>query len=27
LYNPGDKLSKQGPGPRLLDPNGAPGRS
>lgn len=21
LYNPGDKLSKQGPGPRLLDPN------
>jgi len=21
LYNPGDKLSKHGPGPRLLDPN------
>jgi len=21
LYNPGDKLSRQGPGPRLLDPN------
>lgn len=21
LYNPGDKLSKEGPGPRLLDPN------
>ena len=27
LYNPGDKLAEEGPGPRLLDPTAAPGRS
>jgi MerR family redox-sensitive transcriptional activator SoxR len=27
LYNPGDKLAEEGPGPRLLDPTAVSGRS